>query len=115
MDFRVIDSKPGPLAKGKLSLSLSLFLLLTRCVDEIHRLTFKPLDPMDRYTKGSKWRVPLWLLSPDDHRILHVYSKKSAEQSFRRTNWQLMAVIMRGDRPVAEPDVSKVRVESGTK
>jgi hypothetical protein len=36
VDFKVIDSKDGPLSK-----------------DEIHRLTFKPLDPMDRYTKGK--------------------------------------------------------------
>jgi hypothetical protein len=31
VDFRVIDEKAGPLA-----------------VNEVHRLTFKPLDPMDR-------------------------------------------------------------------
>ncbi len=31
VDFRVVDEKEGPLSR-----------------DQIHRITFKPLDPMDR-------------------------------------------------------------------
>jgi len=97
VDFKVIDEKPGPLAK-----------------DEVHRLVFKPLDPMDRYKPGTKWRVPLWKLAEDPHRILHVHSRKSDKDEWTRTDWQLMAVIMRGDRPPMEPDADKVRVVSST-
>ncbi len=58
--------------------------------------------------------MPLWCLAPDPYRILHVYSRREGEtpEQGRRTDWQLMAVIMRGDRPVIEGRAEDVEVKS---
>jgi hypothetical protein len=58
--------------------------------------------------------VPLWCLAPDPYRILHVYSRRAGEKAEegRRSAWQLMAVIMRGDLPVVEGRAEDVEVKS---
>ena len=68
----------------------------------------------ERYVPGSKWRVPLWCLAPDPHRILHVYSRREGEkpEEGRRSAWQLMAVIMRGDLPPIVGRAEDVMVKS---